>query len=343
MANPWQGPGSSTDLTRPRTRPGREDIVARPRARSSALVTVLALTAALAAVLAPGTSISPAAFAQDLVVAQAPASGGLNGRANEPTVSSTFDLSFSIGKQGRTGCLVCHSDKNLTRMAAGRQRSYYISDESIRKSAHRDVSCLGCHIDFNFRAPHGAKAASFRVVAGLSCRNCHARAWGEYQQGVHGSRLRDNPRSPICSDCHGAHEIGSLSKDTSAREALHRQGYQVCGRCHQRYWDNYSDYYHGAAYRQGAKDAPACWQCHRPHDIKRSKDPDAAVNKAHLPETCGACHEGVRPGFLDYTKLVHSSEQVRRTNVVLRYYDGVRNAVAGALGALVEALRSVFG
>ena len=256
----------------------------------------------------------------------------------QKSVGGPFDLTFNIGQQGRSGCLVCHSDKNLTKLSAGRQRSFYIAEETIDRSAHRTVSCLGCHLDFNFTAPHGKVVADYRVTAGLACRNCHARSYNLYQQGIHGSRLRGNTKSPTCSDCHGSHDIRSISKEPQARAELHARGLQVCGRCHQRYWDNYNDYYHGQAYKRGAPDSPACWQCHRAHDIYNSGKLESATNTESLALTCGACHAGVRPDFLDYTKLVHQGGAVRRTNVVLRYLDEFRVRVAQLVRAVLAPL-----
>lgn len=265
------------------------------------------------------------------------------GGSELPTPTTQYNLTFNIGQPGRSGCLVCHSDKNLQKLTAGREKSFYISEAVIDQSAHRNVPCTGCHLDFNFQSPHGKASIGFRDVAGLSCRNCHARDYGLYQAGVHGSRLRGNTKSPTCSDCHGAHDIGYITKSPMAAASLHKRGFLVCGRCHQRYWDNYSDYYHGIAYKNGAQDAPACWQCHRSHDIYNSKNPLASTNPANLAMTCGACHGGTQRGFLTYTPLIHTSGSVRQAIPVLGYYEAIRVWIASTLQSIFGGIRSIFG
>lgn len=327
----WRTPESSTDLRRQQAAESSSFRGAHA-APSALILAACAFALAFTSALLSASLTAGAAWAQQNAGAGRPATG-----------PESFNLTFSLGQRGRSGCLVCHSDKNLQKHSAGRQRSFYISEEVIDASAHAAVSCLGCHLDFNFTTPHGKAAAGFRAVAGLACRNCHARAYDLYRRGVHGTRLRNNPKAPTCADCHGAHDIGSVTKDPQARLALHGRGWEVCGRCHQRYWNNYNDYYHGAAYRRGAPDAPACWQCHRPHDVYRAKQVESAVNPQNLAVTCGVCHEGVGKGFLAYTPLIHGSETLRGRNVVLRYYERVRASVGQVFAAIARQVRAVFG
>ena len=61
---------------------------------------------------------------------------------------------------------------------------------------------------------------------------------------------------PLCGDCHApSHEIEMLTDNPEAKARMRANGYEICGRCHEEYWDNYFDYYHGAAYQAGAVDA----------------------------------------------------------------------------------------
>jgi len=47
---------------------------------------------------------------------------------------------------------------------------------------------------------------------------------------------------------------------------------------------------HAKLWAEGKADAPFCPQCHTAHAVRRASDPDSAVNRANLDETCGACH-----------------------------------------------------
>jgi hypothetical protein len=257
----------------------------------------------------------------------------------QPASTGGTSVTFASGEQGRSGCLVCHSNKNLKKRSAGRILSFYIDEAMIARSAHSKINCVGCHVDFRLMSRAAKPNADFRRVAGLACRGCHAKQWGLYQTGVHG-KARSDGKNPICSDCHGSHDIGWISKDTAARARLHRSAFEVCGRCHSRYWSNYNDYYHGAAYKGGAADAPACWQCHRAHDVFPTKSKASATNPANLAVGCSSCHPGVRDDFLEYSRMVHGSDLVRRANALERFFMGVADALRAQLGSKFSAMSS---
>jgi hypothetical protein len=238
----------------------------------------------------------------------------LTGAGAQTLGASGFDLTYNLGEQGRSGCLVCHSDRNLERLSSGRLISFYIDQAMIARSAHRNVNCIGCHQDFSY-STHGRSKLDYRTIASLSCRSCHGAEWNLYQQGVHGKKGK---QYPTCADCHGSHDIGLITKDPLARLRLHQSGYQVCGRCHQAYWSGYDDYYHGAAYKRGAPDAPSCWQCHRAHDIYPSKFIGSATNPSRIGSVCSVCHTGVQKQFSAYSTAVHGFARLRRTNLLYR-------------------------
>jgi len=109
---------------------------------------------------------------------------------------------------------------------------------------------------------------------------------------------------------------------------LHQSAYRVCARCHNsptspggaRY-DSYNDYYHGKAYKQGAPDAPACWECHGSHDIQPSSDPASLMSTKNRGATCGqeGCHKGSNEEFGEQAKeLIHQKVQAEESNPLLR-------------------------
>ncbi|MBC7266761.1 MAG: hypothetical protein H5T75_07310 [Coriobacteriia bacterium] len=219
-----------------------------------------------------------------------------------------------------TGCQACHGSPNLVRTTSTGVKSFQVT--GLERSAHRDLSCQKCHPDFAYAEVKPATPL-WNVNAGLACAECHdhdAQA-KKYAESVHAKEIaKGNLRSATCGSCHRGHDIQRL--DTKeASEALHASAESMCGTCHQDYWDSYSDYYHGAAYKRGAKDAPACWDCHDAHDVKAAGDPASPVDPANLPETCARCHQhkDSSESFVRASRdLIHKKVAVRQNNGLLR-------------------------
>jgi len=238
--------------------------------------------------------------------------------------TATYDLSFTLPTAGKSGCMVCHGDPNLVRIVNGRTVSMFISTAVLNNSAHANVQCTGCHLDFAYSVPHANAASNaWRDVAKSACKNCHKEAFTAYSKGAHSpaptsagtqrtTTTSGVKRKPLCGDCHGSHDIQKLKGNPAGQEALHSRGKEICGNCHLDFWDNYDDYYHGRAYKRGAPDAPACWQCHAAHDILPSTDRRSSVNQVNLVETCGQCHTNQpNEAYTSYSVLIHKrSEQV---------------------------------
>lgn len=260
----------------------------------------------------------------------------------DPGVPYTFDSSG--------GCLACHGDENLTKTSGGKPKSYQVL--GIEDSAHRDLTCQQCHSDYRYEDREDPTPL-WNVNAGLSCRRCHSSAVmfseerapemaavvNEYDGSAHASALNswmsgdlraaasrtDNRRAPTCADCHGGHYIQRLNTDLS-RQVLHGSAYRMCARCHQEEYDSYDDYYHGAAYKRGAQDAPACWECHGSHGILPSSDENSMVSAANMAETCGTegCHAGSGESFtVQAGDLIHRKVEAAEANPLRRAFTAV--------------------
>ena len=266
--------------------------------------------------------------------------------STEATVAP-YELDFTLPSESRSGCMVCHGDPALVRVREGAIESFYINEVAIAASTHVDQQCVGCHVDFTYKSPHAKE--DWSLTAKSACRNCHedqSRAFGE---GVHRPTVPTAPAEeskeesvgpkPLCGDCHGSHDIRALTEEggedwEDGKAAIHDNGWQVCGRCHEEYWDNYDDYYHGAAYKRGAEDAPSCWDCHGWHDILPSDDRGSRVNEAHLAETCGqaGCHEGVDENYTEYAVFIHGREDVTGENPLFKFFRAIGNALGRLFG-----------
>ena len=260
--------------------------------------------------------------------------------AAEAPVSSTaeYNLDFTLPSESKSGCLVCHGDPALIRIRDGAVVSFYIDAVTIAESAHFDQQCVGCHIDFTYKAPHGD--GDWVTASKSACKNCHEEQSRAVGVGVHrlstanGDVAAGDTELPLCGDCHGSHDIAMLTDSPEGQAALHAMGWEVCGRCHEDYWDSYRDYYHGAAYKRGAEDAPACWDCHGWHDILPSSDRGSRVNEAHLVETCGqdGCHFGVDENYTSYAVFIHGRDEIMADNLLYSIWRTIADAVGRLFG-----------
>ncbi len=113
-----------------------------------------------------------------------------------------------------------------------------------------------------------------------------------------------------CADCHTAHEIRTSKDPASTTYPLNLPA--TCSRCHGdpaiikqghiaigNVATLYKDSIHGRAMsKSGLLVAANCKSCHGSHDIRQKSDPASRVNRANIPATCGACHEGVMTQYI---------------------------------------------
>lgn len=297
---------------------------------------VVSAVCCAAAVAIPGT-----AFAQTRT-----ATSAATATRSVAATPQEYDLNFTLPTAGKSGCMVCHGDKNLVRLKGDQYVSYWVDGAVLDSSAHATVLCTGCHLDFAFKAPHeNAQGDDWRAVAKLACKNCHQSQFEAFGKGAHtiasapGQEQTSTAERPLCGDCHGGHDIPMLTDNPAGQEQLHQQGWTVCGQCHEDYWDSYADYYHGRAYRNGAPDAPACWQCHGAHEIYPSSDRRSEMHETRRVETCGQCHPSANDVYVLYSGYIHTRPEELRDNPVYALYLRARSTVSGWF----DSAWSVFG
>ncbi|MBE0417282.1 MAG: hypothetical protein IBX63_05915 [Coriobacteriia bacterium] len=224
------------------------------------------------------------------------------------------------------GCLACHGDPNLGKTVAGAVWSLYVT--GLDRTAHRDTTCVECHVDFKYH--DGAdRTPLWNINVGLACADCHehsdaAKVWAA---SLHGELIAEGDyNSATCSSCHGGHSIARLDTE-AARRRLHRDSEQMCAICHTVEWENYDDYYHGRAYKRGASDAPACWDCHGAHEVLAVADPESMVYPTNAVDTCGTpgCHWGSGESFIERSSyLIHGRYEAREGNPIIRWWRSLR-------------------
>ena len=213
-------------------------------------------------------------------------------------------------------CLNCHVKNKEVLKLTGVSAAFLMS---IRSSVHirslesgnlKAATCSDCHGAHDMLPAGNSKSKVFRENIPSTCgaAGCHRNVYEKYASGVHGTALaKGNKNVPVCTDCHGDHQILAPSNPRSTVYATNVA--QSCAKCHasvrltERYGlppdkvVSYMDSYHGLAVREGSTIAANCASCHGAHEILPSSDPRSSINGANLQKTCGKCHNGASVRF----------------------------------------------
>lgn len=212
-------------------------------------------------------------------------------------------------------CLSCHLDnpdvRNRVGPSAGFIASYETSVHGVAL-AEGNVSaavCSDCHGAHDMKKPGDPTSLVNKFNIPQTCAKCHGDVAGVYNESIHGKAvLQGNTDAPVCTDCHGEHQILSPTNPRS-RVSTRNVSVEVCASCHssvplvQKYalagerFKTFEDSYHGLASRAGSVEVANCASCHGYHNIKPSSDPTSTVNTANLAVTCGKCHRGANENF----------------------------------------------
>ncbi|HUL44544.1 MAG TPA: cytochrome b/b6 domain-containing protein [Bacteroidota bacterium] len=230
-----------------------------------------------------------------------------------PTGTSQDTVALKLAQEKL--CLSCHLDNPdvRARMApsAGFIAAYEnsVHGKALSGGNPRAANCIDCH--GSHQMMKGVEPASLVNRANIpnTCGKCHSDIAEQYRQSVHGVAVAKGVKdAPVCTDCHGEHNILKHGDPRSPVAAANVSS-QVCSPCHSsvrlssKYGiagdrsQTFADSYHGLAIRGGAVEVANCASCHSAHNIKPSSDPTSTVNKANLAVTCGKCHPGANAKF----------------------------------------------
>jgi cytochrome b subunit of formate dehydrogenase len=216
-------------------------------------------------------------------------------------------------------CLSCHLDDPAVRARTSPSAGFIAAyEKSVHGSAllrgnGEAANCVNCHGSHEMKKGSDPSSKVSKLHIPETCGGCHQDVAAEYAESVHGrARARGVNDAPVCTDCHGEHNILSPADPRSPVAPLNVSG-QVCAPCHnsvkltQKYgisanrFQTFSDSYHGLAGRAGSVEVANCASCHGVHAIKASNDPRSSVYKANLATTCGKCHPGANERFAEGT------------------------------------------
>lgn len=199
----------------------------------------------------------------------------------------------------KPACASCHQD-----VAAENRLGVHGKARAQGNLAAPD--CAVCHGDIHQIQPTGTEA--FRKSIPEICGTCHSQVLAQYSQSVHGKAAAAGiVDAPVCSSCHGEHQIQPPESLASPVNPRHIP--ETCGRCHgnvtlaQRFslprdaLVSFDASFHGLALKAGSETVANCASCHGVHDILPSSDPRSTINPRNLPRTCGKCHPGAGTRF----------------------------------------------
>jgi len=214
-------------------------------------------------------------------------------------------------------CLSCHLDdpdvRARTAPTAGFIASYQSSvhGAALDKGNGAAANCVDCHGSHQMKKGSDPTSRVYKMNIPRTCAQCHAGIAERYEESVHGIAVaKGNTDAPVCTDCHGEHNILKPTNPNS-RVAARNIAAEVCSPCHSsvqltsKYgirsdrFQTYSDSYHGLAIQAGDVEVANCASCHGAHDIKPSSDPTSSINKSNLAKTCGKCHAGANERFTE--------------------------------------------
>ena len=211
-------------------------------------------------------------------------------------------------------CGKCHGDKSVMQGSGISNRPVLSYRESVHAKAiaRGNMSaavCTDCHTSHDVQPASNAQSSIAKVNVAATCGKCHQTESGEFVQSVHGQAVaRGVSRSPVCTDCHGIHNI-EPPMDRTTVTASAAIATESCAKCHEGVAltqefgvaggrvSSYKDSYHGLASRLGSKVVANCASCHGVHNILPSSDPKSMINNANLTQTCGQCHIGANENF----------------------------------------------
>ena len=211
-------------------------------------------------------------------------------------------------------CGKCHGDKSVMQGSGISNRPFLSYRESVhaKAMARGNTSaavCTDCHNSHDIQPASNAQSSIAKVNIPATCGKCHGIEAAEFIQSVHGQAVaRGVSRAPVCTDCHGIHNI-KMPHDQNSATAITALATDTCAKCHEGVTltqefgvasgrvSSYEDSYHGLASQMGSKVVANCASCHGVHNILPSSDSRSMISAGNLQQTCGQCHVGAGANF----------------------------------------------
>ncbi len=272
---------------------------------------------------------------------------------NEHSINSISDANSPVSRANEPKiCLDCHLGNNAVLKLVGvspaflQSIKYSVHLQALSKGNLKAATCSDCHGAHDMLPAGDPNSKVFRNNIPSTCgqKGCHENVGSKYFAGIHGKAMAEgNSGAPVCTDCHGDHQILAQSNPQSSVSG--GNVVQVCSNCHgsldltQRYGlpshavGSYMDSYHGLATTGGLTTVANCASCHGAHDIRPSSDPASPINKANLAATCGKCHPGADAQFA--AAAVHTLPESKKDPLLYWISQVYAVLIFGIIGLMV--------
>ncbi|MDF1544121.1 MAG: hypothetical protein P1R58_03345 [bacterium] len=206
----------------------------------------------------------------------------------------------------KVNCRRCHYVGNPVGAPEGDlydQYEHSVHGLEVAKGNSEAPICQDCHGDHNVMPLDSADSKVAKQNVPQTCGKCHMEIYAAYAASTHGHAVsQGNLDAPVCSDCHGEHNIVRHEDPSSSVYGLNLTA--TCSDCHgplgvaSKYGikadraATFEDSFHGVAQEMGSRVVANCASCHGFHDILPEADPKSRINPDNIPKTCGqvGCH-----------------------------------------------------
>jgi len=158
------------------------------------------------------------------------------------------------------------------------------------------ASCIDCHTAHSALPQDDPRSTVNQGKILDTCGTCHKGIEEQFKASIHfPANVVTNEELPTCESCHSSHEITRIDAQ-GFRFMMMNQ----CGHCHEEYAETFFDTYHGKVTHLGSEGAAKCYDCHGTHSIHPADNPESALSKVNVVETCGQCHPRAHLKFSGY-------------------------------------------
>jgi len=144
-------------------------------------------------------------------------------------------------------CLSCHGQPDLSMsLPGGESVPLTVSRETLDASIHSPlgIECEACHTQIKTYPHPQIEFTTRRELSRsyyLACQKCHSSNYDKSLDSMHAQvAAAGNLDAPICTDCHGAHDVQAPDQPRAKIS-------QTCSQCHQEIFTSYKDSIHGNA------------------------------------------------------------------------------------------------
>ncbi|KAA3634081.1 MAG: hypothetical protein DWP97_07910 [Calditrichaeota bacterium] len=209
-------------------------------------------------------------------------------------------------KPKKVNCKRCHYEGNPVGAPEGQlydQFEHSVHGMAVMSGNDKAPVCQDCHGNHDVIIHTDSTSKMYWQNIPKTCGSCHIEIYATYKESVHGVAVANGVKdSPVCSGCHGEHNIRSPKEDDSRVSQMRIS--QTCSECHgekgvvSKYGiktdrsATFEHSFHGVAQQMGNRTVANCASCHGYHDVRKEDDPKSSINPANIKETCGSadCH-----------------------------------------------------